>query len=219
MNIVEKPSPNFDNRGEQAVDMVVLHYTGMKTPEDALTRLCDAVAKVSAHYVVDEDGIIYRLVAENKRAWHAGVSFWREQVNINHRSIGIEIVNPGHEFGYRKFPRLQMESVAQLCTDILSRHAISPRNIIGHSDIAPGRKEDPGELFDWQWLARQGVGVWPSKPGAAQASARDLRQYGYNVSDLPKAITAFQRHFRQKSLTGQWDNECSALLASLLAGV
>ncbi len=223
MNIISLPSPNHDSRDGHAIDMLVLHYTGMKTAQDALDRLCDANAKVSAHYVVDEDGTIYRLVAESERAWHAGVSSWRGNTNINQRSIGIEIVNPGHEFGYRPFPKAQMESVAQLCKGILARHPIPPRNVVAHSDVAPARKDDPGELFDWAWLAGEGVGVFPSfsspSPLVGEGGERELGVYGYETIIPEKTILAFQRHFRPKNLSGQWDNECERLLASLLAMV
>ncbi len=149
-------SPNFNERiGYDAAVMIVLHYTGMQSAEAALKKLCDPAAEVSAHYVIDEDGTTYQLVDENKRAWHAGVSEWNGETDINSASIGIELVNPGHEFGYREFPPAQMESLATLCKDIMSRHDIG--SILGHSDIAPGRKQDPGELFDWVWLAKAGV--------------------------------------------------------------
>ncbi len=161
MNIIDCPSPNFDSREGHVVDMLVLHYTGMKTGDEAKSRLCDPAAKVSAHYMVEEDGTVFRLIDEQCRAWHAGLSSWRGHTNINQRSIGIEIVNPGHEFGYRPFPKAQMEAVAALCRDILSRHPIPKRNVVAHSDIAPLRKEDPGELFDWEFLAKRDVGLWP----------------------------------------------------------
>ncbi len=163
MKITDLPSQNFDSREGHAVDMLVLHYTGMPTAQDALQKMCDADAKVSAHYVVDEDGTCYRLVKEDCRAWHAGLSKWRGHDNINQRSIGIEIVNPGHEFGYRPFPAAQMKMVAWLCRDILSRHEIPKRNVVGHCDIAPKRKQDPGELFDWQTLAKLGIGLYPER--------------------------------------------------------
>jgi N-acetylmuramoyl-L-alanine amidase len=211
-------SPNFDSREGHMVDMLVLHYTGMKTAEEARQRLCDRDAKVSCHYLVDEDGSIFRMVAEERRAWHAGLSAWRGNSNINQRSIGIEIVNPGHEFGYRPFPAAQMKMVAMLCRDILSRHAaIPPRNVVGHSDIAPPRKEDPGELFDWKTLASLKIGLWPQpEPSLAPAPPEALAIYGYDMQKPDKAITAFQRHFRPGSLTGQWDGECAGLLAALL---
>lgn len=153
------PSPNFDEREGKKPYIILLHYTGMKTAQDALERLTNPEAKVSAHYTVDEDGTIYQHVDEHKRAWHAGVSCWYEETNINAVSIGIEMVNPGHEFGYRDFPQAQIDVVIKLCQDIQSRHDI--KFVIGHSDVAPTRKQDPGELFPWQQLAAQGVGIWP----------------------------------------------------------
>ena len=196
--------------------MLVLHYTGMKTGAEALARLCDPEAKVSAHYVVEENGDVYQLVEESERAWHAGVSGWRGNSNINQRSIGIEIVNPGHEFGYRAFHEVQMDAVIALCQGILSRHEIPARNVVGHSDVAPARKEDPGELFDWQRLARAGVGLWPSLSFSAREGEKELQAYGYDIEDMQKTITAFQRRYRQTSLTGIWDRECTVLLAGLL---
>ncbi len=186
------PSPNHDSRDGCAVDMLVLHYTGMRSCSSALDRLIDPAAKVSAHYVVDEEGSIWQLVQEDMRAWHAGKSFWRGATNINQRSIGIEIVNPGHEFGYRPFPIAQMQSVIHLCKDILNRHAIPAENVVGHSDIAPARKQDPGELFDWQWFAREGIGIWPFP---SEVSTQALADYGYDVSDEKAAMVAFKRHF------------------------
>ena len=156
---VPVPSPNQDSRPGLAIDHLVLHYTGMRSAEAALARLCDPAAKVSAHYVVDEDGTVYALVEEARRAWHAGVSYWRGVRQLNDCSVGIEIVNPGHEFGYRAFPRRQMAAVEALCRHILARHDIPARNVVGHSDVAPDRKQDPGELFDWPGLAAQGIGV------------------------------------------------------------
>ncbi len=141
--------------------MLVLHYTGMQTAAAALARLCDPAAKVSSHYLVDEDGAVHALVEEQNRAWHAGVSFWRGATGLNDRSIGIEIVNPGHEFGYRPFPPVQMRAVRALCHGILARWpGIVARNVVAHSDIAPNRKQDPGELFDWRGLAQAGIGLW-----------------------------------------------------------
>ena len=221
--------------------MLVMHYTGMKDGARALERLTDPASKVSSHYVVDELGGVFSLVDEQMRAWHAGKAYWRGHSNINQRSIGIEIINPGHEFGYRPFPDVQMHSVIKLCQEILSRHDIPARNVIGHSDVAPTRKQDPGELFDWAWLAKEGIGLWPfdsnlsSEKGARtacpsslepakqcsmceqKASAGALKDFGYDTTDLPAAITAFQRHFRQANMTGQWDDECERVIAQLLA--
>lgn len=217
MKIIDHFSPNSDSREGHAVDMLVLHYTGMASATQALERLCCATSKVSAHYMVDEDGTTYCLVPEDRRAWHAGVSTWRGTTNINQRSIGIEIVNPGHEFGYRPFPAAQMKMLAMLAREIITQHKIPARNVVAHSDIAPARKEDPGELFDWQTMAKLGIGLWPKDvPAMSSIEASMLAKYGYDISDLPKAITAFQRHFRPKSMTGQWDSECARLLESLL---
>lgn len=228
MAIIDTPSPNHDERGvKQPVDMLVLHYTGMVDGPSALDRLRDPIAKVSAHYLVEEDGRVFRLVPEDRRAWHAGVSSWRGWRDVNARSVGIEIVNPGHEFGYRPFPRAQMRAVTDLSRAILGRHPIPARNVVGHSDVAPARKSDPGELFDWHGLARAGVGAWPS-PRARQirlapspAIARGLlRRWGYGVDRMRwrVALTAFQRHFRPGRVDGALDHECFAVLVDLCLG-
>ena len=217
MTRVEMPSPNHDDRGGAAIDMLVLHYTGMATADAALARLCDPAAKVSAHYTVGEEGTVYAHVPETQRAWHAGLSFWAGARNANTCSIGIELVNPGHEWGYRAFPEAQIASLKSLCQEILARHPIPPARVLGHSDVAPARKEDPGELFPWQSLAQSGIGLWPN---AAQGylPAADLMKLGYDPdAPMDKTITAFQRHFRPAHLTGKWDEDCGAVLASLLA--
>ena len=166
-----------------------------------------------AHYLIDEDGTTHSLVAEEHRAWHAGVSSWRGRHNVNDRSIGIELVNPGHGFGYRRFPTDQMAALAKLAASILARHPIPSRNVVGHSDVAPLRKQDPGELFDWAGLARQGVGLWP-EPGRNRASNSFdelvilLGRWGYNVADgvaAKAALIAFQRHFRPSRHDGVAD--------------
>jgi N-acetylmuramoyl-L-alanine amidase len=227
MRLIETPSTNFDERPQGlAVDMLVLHYTGMRSRDEALERLCDPAAKVSAHYLIDENGDVYHLVGEDKRAWHAGVSAWRGQTNINARSIGIELVNPGHEFGYRAFPKVQMEALAALGREVLSRHPIAPRNVVGHADVAPSRKQDPGELFDWRGLAQAGVGLWPGlgpapegqdiiPPQAVHLIPR-LAHYGYDISDADAAVQAFQRHFRPSRCDGIADAECAGILDALL---
>lgn len=205
----EAPSANWDMR-PGPVDTLVLHYTGMQSAADALDRLRDPVARVSSHYVVDEDGTVWRLVAEEHRAWHAGVSGWRGHTGLNDRSVGIEIVNPGHEWGYRPFPALQMAAVCDLCLGILRRHLIPRRNVVGHSDIAPDRKTDPGELFDWQGLAANGVGVWPAEtetaiPDDAEAVRAALTAIGYPAGELPILLRAFQRHWRPEVVDGVAD--------------
>ncbi len=221
--IIECPSPNFDARpASQAIDMLILHYTGMKSAQDALARMCDQTAKVSAHYCVDEDGTLYRLVPEDQRAWHAGVASWAGTGNVNARSIGIELVNPGHEFGYRAFPEAQMETLVTLAREILARHPIPARHALGHSDVAPLRKEDPGELFDWARLAAAGIGLWPGQPTSGPDET-GLKQglatfgYGYLDENLRAVVAAFQRHFRPADVTGDADAETAARLTALLA--
>ncbi len=164
LKLVSCPSPNHDARpAGGAVDILVLHYTGMKTADEALARLCDPAAKVSAHYTIGRDGRVFAHVPEDRRAWHAGVSFWAGETNVNARSIGIELVNPGHEFGYAPFPEAQIASLIDLAHGIVTRHPIPPRRVLGHSDVAPARKMDPGELFPWRHLAEFGIGLWPPK--------------------------------------------------------
>ncbi len=234
LRVGERPSPNQDDRpAGGAIDTIVLHYTGMRSAGAAIDRLCDPQARVSAHYVVEEDGRLWRLVAEARRAWHAGVSYWRGHSALNDRSIGIELVNPGHEHGYREFPVLQMAVVCDLCLEILGRHPVPARNVVAHSDVAPERKEDPGERFDWAGLAANGVGLFPHGvadlgPGGAvrdAASLHDVRQaladIGYRVAPegaldpaLSAVLRAFQRHWRPEAVTGQAD---AGTLARLLA--
>lgn len=221
LNIIETPSPNFDERGAP-ISILVLHYTGMKDAESAIARLRDPEAKVSAHYLVAEDGTILRLVDENKRAWHAGRSYWRGNTDINSSSIGIEIVNPGHEFGYPPFPEVQIASVIPLVADIMQRHNITRGNVVGHSDIAPARKQDPGELFPWGQLARLRLALpRPTKnlmdPGWTDAGfIMALERFGYDVADQQKAVIAFQRRFRPELIDGEIDMECRCLLLALL---
>ena len=222
--VSDTPSPNFEPRARGLpIDMLVLHYTGMESAGHALDRLRDPKAKVSAHWMIDEDGTVYRLVDESQRAWHAGVARWRGESDINGRSVGIELVNPGHEFGYRPFPEAQMRALEVLAADILERHPIPPRNVVGHSDVAPPRKTDPGELFDWARLASRGIGLWPGKWEATETSAdglvRMLDQWGYDVNDAEAALRAFQRHFRPTRIDGKADAETAGRLAALLAAV
>ena len=235
MTLIEAPSPNFDAR-TATPSVLVLHYTGMKTGEEALDRLRDPVAKVSSHYMVEEDGRVFRLVAEERRAWHAGVSFWRGRRNLNGDSIGVEIVNPGHEFGYRPFPDAQIAAVIELVGDIRSRWEIEDRDIVGHADVAPARKDDPGELFPWKRLAEAGHGLWvepaaaPGLPfgegeeGAAVCALQagftrlgyDLPPTGTFDADTTAVVRAFQRHWRQAKVDGIADGETRARLIALL---
>ena len=229
LELVSCPSPNHDARPDgAAVDILVLHYTGMQTADEALARLCDPQAKVSAHYTIGRDGRIFAHVPEERRAWHAGVSWWAGEENVNGRSIGIELVNPGHEFGYIPFAQAQIAALIDLAQAILKRHPIPANRVLGHSDVAPARKEDPGELFPWSELAKFGIGLWPGLPRRSSEGAKgelapqDLARFGYGLpphTDVPleSVITAFQRHFRPGEINGQWDGECAGALAALLS--
>lgn len=225
--IRERPSPNHDRRVEPPrIDMLVLHYTGMQSAEAALDRLCDPAARVSAHYVVDEDGAVWRLVPEARRAFHAGLSCWQGERDLNFVSIGVEIVNPGHEWGYRPFPEAQMAVIERLCVEILSRHPIPPFRVVGHSDIAPDRKTDPGELFDWPRLAHTGIGIWPALSRGRlrlavdrERALADLAAIGYcSGSGIEgPAVAAFQRRFRPAGVDGLIDGDTAARLAEVRA--
>ena len=223
--VIERFSPNHGPRSEPGrIDMLVLHYTGMTTAAAALERLCDPHARVSAHYVIGENGAIWRLVPENRRAFHAGVACWEGESDLNAVSLGIEIVNPGHEWGYRRFPEAQMASVERLCRELVARYSILPHRVVGHSDIAPGRKSDPGELFDWARLARAGIGIWPRPKPPQQdfiinpaAALADLVAIGYCASAQSRtaALAAFQRRFRQSCCDGWLDAETAARLSDV----
>ena len=219
--IIETPSPNFDERA-LPVSMIVLHYTGMQDAASAIAWLANPESKVSAHYVVTEDGQIVRMVQEDKRAWHAGRSHWRGVTDVNSASIGIEIVNPGHEFGYRPFPDEQIGALIPLMQEIKERHGVTRGNIVGHSDIAPARKQDPGELFPWGKLARLRLALpRPAKnlldPGWSDAGfLLALERFGYDVTDPLAATVAFQRRFRPELIDGTVDAECRMLLLARL---
>lgn len=219
--MIEAPSPNFDER-TLPVSMLVLHYTGMPDAESAIRWLTNPESKVSAHYVVTEEGDIVRMVDETKRAWHAGVARWRGIGDVNSASIGIEIVNPGHEWGYRAFPEAQMEALIPLVHDIISRHAITRGNVVGHSDVAPGRKQDPGELFPWARLARLRLALPRPTRNLMDPHWSDgafmlaLERFGYDIADPEAAVIAFQRRFRPELIDGIIDGECRAILLALL---
>lgn len=243
MRLIERPTLYKSSRDGVKPDLLVLHYTGTRTAEEALEILSGLTPReVSAHYTVDEDGTVYAHVPEKEKAWHAGVSYWRGVEGVNSNSIGIEIINPGHEFGYRAFPKSQMLAVAELAKGIIARHGIAPRNVIGHSDVAPGRKEDPGELFDWPWLASQGVGLWPAFEQRAVSNINLLMEgdegervsslqcrlaaYGYGVpktgvfcAKTKEVVVAFQRHWRPQEIGGAWDPDSDARLDTLLTAV
>jgi len=217
----ETPSPNWNER-QLPISMVVLHYTGMRTGAEALERMLDPSSEVSAHYMIEEDGTVFRLVEEEHRAWHAGKGFWRGVTDVNSASIGIELVNPGHEWGYRPFAEAQMEALVPLLADIRARHDIPRANVVGHSDIAPARKDDPGELFDWDMLADRRLAL--AAPAVTLGSPFEndgafilaLERFGYDVSDGRAAVKAFQRRWRPRKIDGEIDGEIGAMLFALL---
>jgi N-acetylmuramoyl-L-alanine amidase len=229
------PSPNHgERRGIARPDILLLHYTGMDDAQAALERLCQSGSEVSAHYVVFEDGGIVQCVAEGRRAWHAGASSWEGATDINSHSVGIEIANPGHDGGYPDFPGIQIEAVIALSRDIVARHGIAPHRVLAHSDVAPARKQDPGEKFPWDRLAAAGIGLWIEPEAIASdttASAADVRQlqadlarYGYGIDSsghfdqqTRDVVTAFQRHFRPARVDGIADASTATTLARLLA--
>ena len=239
-SVVERvePSPNFDERtGLGYADMILLHYTGMQFSHEAIHRLCDPKARVSSHYVVTETGSIIQLVQEAKRAWHAGVSVWGGDTDVNSRSIGIEVCNPGHDFGYPDFPPRQIAATILLCRSILTRNIVRPENIVAHSDVASSRKNDPGEKFPWKLLALSGVGLWVEAGAIADAESfklhdtgpkvtelqRMLADYGYGIDATGRydiatteIVTAFQRHFRPAQVDGITDAATLQTLRKLL---
>jgi N-acetylmuramoyl-L-alanine amidase len=216
-------SPNFNDRNSKIpVEYIVLHYTGMKTEESALTRLVNPTMNVSAHYVIGEEGNIWQLVDENDRAWHAGESIWRGIRDINSASVGIELVNPGHQYGYRPYTDAQIIALKSLLREIIERHCLSPTtSILAHSDIAPTRKEDPGELFPWESLALDGLGLWPSPalqdfgPEKKNEVAELLYAIGYDTSDCEAALMAFQRHYCPENMGKGADKDTLAKLRAL----
>ena len=235
MSLIPAPSPNFDQR-RGPPDMVVVHYTGMRTAAAALERLRDPEAKVSAHYLIEEDGRVFQLVPEERRAWHAGVSFWKGEQDVNSVSIGIELVNPGHELGYGDFPEMQVEALIGLLDAVRGRWTIPNGRILGHSDVAPDRKIDPGERFPWKRLALDGHGLW-AEPDAAPGAPLALGDEGTGVFALQAGltrlgydsapsgqyddhtrtiVTAFQRHWRPERVDGVADGETRARLVRLL---
>lgn len=231
------PAVNFGKRAAHLpIDILLLHYTGMESGDAAIDWLCREESGVSCHYVVSENGDIHQLVAESERAWHAGQSSWQGESDTNSRSIGIEIVNPGHEHGYPDFPKAQIESVTALSADIIKRHAIPARHVLAHSDVAIGRKRDPGEKFPWRILHDAGVGIWVEEdtdqspylvPGdtseAVGAAQGMLITYGYDLrldgeygDALASVVTAFQRHFRPTHVSGLLDRGTFLTLEKLL---
>ncbi len=236
------PSPNFEpRRGVGQPDMLLLHYTGLKSCAKAIDWLSRPESKVSCHYVVDEAGRITQMVAEDRRAWHAGLASWQGETDINSASVGIEIHNPGHELGYPEFPEVQMRALEALCADIIARHRIRPERVLAHSDVAPKRKKDPGEKFPWARLAGKGIGHWvppvavlAADPGIARDAAGPLvadvqgmlARYGYGIQPTGGfdpltefVVTAFQRHFRPERVDGRIDQSTITTLERLAAAL
>ena len=218
----EAPSPNFDER-MLPIQMVVLHYTEMKPVENAIDKMCNPDSKVSAHYLITEEGEVVRLVDEAKRAWHAGVSFWRGHKDVNSASIGIELDHPGHAGGYRAFSDAQFEALVPLLARMVKHHDIPRANVVGHSDVAPGRKIDPGELFPWDRLAEYNLCL-PRPEKLEQGDPFDndasfylaLERFGYDITNGHRAVEAFQRRWRPERIDGQIDGQVRAILFQLL---
>lgn len=215
MNIIKRSSPNFNTRPEGAlIDTIILHYTGMVSLEAALERMCDAKHEVSAHYCIDENGDVYQLVEDEQRAWHAGKSFWQGRDNLNNNSIGIEIVNTGHEFGYKPFPAAQMQAVLKLIAQLIKTHNINKKQVLGHSDIAPERKEDPGEFFNWQLLADEGFSIWHGLEESffkASENALKFGDEGVKVLEAQKKLANFGYKIE---LTSKFDEQTKFAMAA-----
>lgn len=211
--MIQTPSPNFEPRkpGFETPSILVLHYTDCKTPQEALDILCDPHSKVNAHYMIEEDGTCHQLVDESMRAWHAGMSFWRGCTDVNSASIGIELCNPGHRYGPAPFPAAQMENLTKLAKQIVEHYSIASIYIVAHSDVAPTRRKDPGELFDWRYLADQGLGLMPQKPASLFRGTQitdvleTLASIGYNPGEIRESpqqvIEAFCRHYLPEHFT------------------
>ena len=235
-----RPSPNHNSRDETPIDILLLHYTGMDSAEGACAWLCDPQSKVSAHYLVDETGVVTAMVEEERRAWHAGAAYWGGERDINARSIGIEIHNGGHPAGLPAFPDRQIASVATLAQDIVARNAIPATRVLAHSDVSPGRKVDPGEVFPWEVLANAGVGLLPKPDGArgdislrqgmagpsVASLQRELIRFGYGLSETGQfdertvlIVSEVQRHYRRSRIDGIADGETRSIVEALVAAL
>ena len=229
MKISNVFSPNFDKkkRSYKSIKFLVIHYTGMQSERESIKRLCNTKAKVSSHYLINLNGKIYRLVMDNRIAWHAGKACWGKYKNLNKNSIGVEMVNKGHKFGYTNFKKKQLSSLIKICKNLIKKYKIKRENIVGHSDIAPLRKLDPGEKFPWKKLAANKIGIWHSlkerdlikfrKVKIVNKSKLEfinkLKKIGYCFNNrgkgsLTKIIKAFQRHYRKELINGIIDKEC-----------
>ena len=237
MKISNYYSPNFDKkkRSIKMIKIIVIHYTGMQSERESISRLCDFKSKVSSHFVINENGKVYRLVQDRQIAWHAGKSCWGKYKQLNKNSIGIELVNKGHRFGYSNFKKKQLLSLIKICKFLIKKYKIKKKNILGHSDISPLRKIDPGEKFPWQLLAKKNIGIWHNynlsllrkfrrlKVSTQKEKIRfikNLRRIGYCVSAnnkffFNKTIKSFQRHYRRDLIDGMVDKECLVIAENL----
>jgi N-acetylmuramoyl-L-alanine amidase len=238
MKIRNYISPNFNKkkRLKRTIKIIVIHYTGMQSGREALLRLCNPKSKVSSHFLITEKGIIFRLIQDNQIAWHAGKSYWGKYENLNKNSIGIELVNKGHKLGYKNFKKKQVLSLIKICKTLIKKYKIDKKNIVGHSDIAPLRKIDPGEKFPWEKLADNNIGIWHTHKSSFLKIHRNikisdkkekikfiknLRKIGYRFSHkkkplFVKTLNAFQRHFRQELINNLVDKECSIIANNLV---
>ena len=237
MKISNFYSPNFSKkkRPNNAIKIIIIHYTGMQSERESMIRLCNPRSKVSSHFVINQNGKIYRLVQDNQIAWHAGKSCWAQYKNLNKNSIGIELVNKGHQFGYTNFKKKQLSSLTKICKSLIKKYKIKKKNVIGHSDVSPLRKIDPGEKFPWRQLANNKIGIWHScKPSLLRKYRnikilkkkdkikfiKNLNKIGYCFSSkkksfLVKMLKAFQRHYRQELINGHADKECLIIAQNL----
>ena len=237
MKIYNFYSPNFNSkkRSNKSIKIIVIHYTGMQSERESLLKLCNPKSKVSSHFVISHNGKTYRLVQDNQIAWHAGKSCWGKYKNLNKYSIGIELVNKGHQFGYTNFKKRQLSSLIKICKSLIKKYKIKKRNIVGHSDIAPLRKIDPGEKFPWKQLANNKIGIWHScKPSLLKKYRnikilekkdktkfiKNLNKIGYCFSNKKKSffikiVEAFQRHYRKELINGLLDKECLTIAQNL----
>jgi len=238
MKIKNSYSPNFNSKNDKKriIKYIVLHYTGMQSERESIKRLCDPKSKVSCHYLINRKGNVFSLVEDKNIAWHAGKSFWNNDKNLNTNSIGIELVNKGHEFGYENFSKKQIFKLIKLCKILIKKHKIKNKHILGHSDIAPLRKNDPGEKFPWKYLAKHNVGIWhnqkPSflkklrklrflKKKDSQKFINNLSKIGYPIGQSKKKFIfeitkAFQRHYRKSLINGLIDQECLIISNNLV---
>lgn len=222
MKVFKTPSPHFNER-TLPIDSILIHYTDMPTAAEALAWFSNPASNVSAHYLIDEKGYVYQLVPENKRAWHAGESYWQGCTDLNSCSVGIELANPGHSYGYLPFPEAQIDALMWLCKDIMTRWNISPSRILGHSDVAPRRKQDPGHLFPWEKLAQEKLGLWKNERVIVSKAKQfnfdfmeGLHKIGYETVSPTHTLLAFQRHFQPHKVDGIADEETFSLLQALL---